>query len=76
MIFDSDMQIINDIKYFLSQNFDMKDLGQADLILNTKILKNNDGYVLSQSHYMEKIIEKFYDPNCLPVFTPMILICV
>jgi len=27
LIFGSDMQIINDIKYFLSQNFDMKDLG-------------------------------------------------
>jgi len=44
----------------------MKDLGQADLILNTKILKNDDGYVLSQSHY----IEKFYDLNYLHVFTP------
>ena len=64
------MQMINDIKYFLSQNFDMKDVGQADLILNTKILKNDDGYDLSQSHYIEKIFEKFYDLNCQPVFTP------
>ena len=48
----------------------MKDLGQADLILNTKILKNDDGYVLSQSHYIEKIFEKFYDLNYLYVFTP------
>ena len=70
LIFDSDMQIIKDIKYFLSQNFDMKDLGQTNLILNSKILKNNDGYVLSQSHYIDKILEKFYDLNYLPVFTP------
>jgi len=63
LIFGSDMQIIKDIKYFLSQNFDMKDLGQTNLILNTKILKNNDEYV-------EKILEKFYDPNYLPIFTP------
>jgi len=69
LIFGSDIQIINNIKYFLSQNFDMKDLGQVDLILNTKIFKNNDGYVLSQSHYIEKILEKFYNPNCLSVFT-------
>ena len=59
LIFGSDMQIINDIKNFLSQNFDMKDLGQADLIFSTKILKNNDGYVLSQSHYIEKSLRNF-----------------
>ena len=70
LIFGSDMQIINDIKHFLSQNFDMEGLGQANLILNSKILKNNDGYVLSQTYYIEKIVEKFYDPNYLPVFTP------
>jgi len=69
LIFGSNMQMINDIKYFLSQNFDMKDLRQVDLILNTKILKNDDGYVLSQSHYIEKILEKFYDLNYQHVFT-------
>ena len=70
LIFGSDIQIINDIKHFLSQNFDMKDLGQADLILNTKIMKNENGYVLSQSHYIEKILKNFYNPNCQPVSTP------
>ena len=64
------LHIINDIKYFLSQNSDIKDLGQTDLILNTKILKNNDGYVLSQAHYIEKILEKFFDSNCPFVSTP------
>ena len=48
----------------------MKDLGQADLILNTKFLKNKDRYVLSQSHYIEKILKNFYDLNCQPISTP------
>jgi len=48
----------------------MKDIGQADLILNTKILKNNNGYVLSQSHNIERVLEKFYHLECQPVSTP------
>ena len=52
----------------------MKNLGHAGLILNTKILKNTDRYVLSQSHYIEKNFEKSYGPNCLSTPLPMILI--
>jgi hypothetical protein len=37
-------------KVFLSKNFDMKDLGEADVILNIKLIKGEDGITLSQSH--------------------------
>jgi hypothetical protein len=37
----------------------MKDLGVADLILGIKVSKTSDGLKLSQSHYIEKILEKF-----------------
>ena len=44
-------------KRMLSQNFDMKDMGLADVILGMKISKTNVGYSLSQSHYVEKVLE-------------------
>ena len=37
----------------------MKDLGIADIILGIKITRISEGYVLSQSHCIEKILEKF-----------------
>ena len=33
----------------------MKDLGEADVILNIKLIKGENGITLSQSHYVEKI---------------------
>ena len=43
----------------LSNNFDMKDLRVADVILGIKITRKPDGISLSQSHYVEKMIERF-----------------
>ena len=34
LIFGTSIDEINDVKEYLSKNFDMKDLGQADVILN------------------------------------------
>ena len=45
----------------LSNNFDMKDLGVADIILEIKITRTPDGINLSQSHYVNKMIERFKD---------------
>jgi len=36
----------------------MKDLGTADVILEIKITRTSDGISLSQSHYVDKIIER------------------
>ena len=48
-----------DVKSFLSQNFDMKDLGEADVILNIKLIKGENGIILKQSHYVENILNRF-----------------
>jgi hypothetical protein len=31
--------VIKEVKEFLSQNFEMKDLGEADVLLNIKLIK-------------------------------------
>jgi hypothetical protein len=43
----------------LNSKFDMKDMGLADVILGVKITRTSDGLALSQSHYVDKILEKF-----------------
>ena len=60
LIFGSHLKVIEEVKTFLSHNFEMKDLGVADVILNIKLLRDNEGGItLLQSHYVEKI-ESFW----------------
>ena len=40
-IFDTSLNVIKEVKYFLSQSFEMKDLGEADVILNIKLVKRS-----------------------------------
>nr|GEZ07663.1 hypothetical protein [Tanacetum cinerariifolium] len=49
----------------------MKDMREADVILGIKIKRENRGIVITQSHYIEKILKKFNREDCSPVSTPM-----
>jgi hypothetical protein len=59
LIFGTNLDIINEVKSFLSKSFDMKDLGEADVILNIKLIKEESEITLSQSHYVEKVLSRF-----------------
>ena len=49
----------------------MNDLGEADVILNIKLVKErNGGVTLTQSHYVEKVLSRFGYSNHKPVSTP------
>jgi hypothetical protein len=61
---------------FLCQSFDMKDLGEADVILNIKLIKRENEITLMQSHYVEMVLSHFgykdskpsptsYDPSLI-----------
>jgi hypothetical protein len=65
MIFGTNVDVIKEVKDFLSPCFEMKDLGVADVILNIKLLKHDDGGItLLQSHYVEKILSHFRYSDC------------
>ncbi|KAA0049695.1 Retrovirus-related Pol polyprotein from transposon TNT 1-94 [Cucumis melo var. makuwa] len=64
------MELMTDTKFFLSSHFEMKDLGEADVILGVKIRKNKTSLSLCQSHYVEKILKKFDFFDVSPVRTP------
>ena len=70
MIFGSNMHFINDVKFVLSRDFDMKDLGRVNVILSIKLIKKNDGIVFIQSYYVEKLLKKFNYFDVKHVFTP------
>ncbi|GJU62131.1 zinc finger, CCHC-type containing protein [Tanacetum coccineum] len=46
--------------------FSMKDMGDADVILGIKIKRENKGIIITQSHYIEKILKKFNREDCSP----------
>jgi hypothetical protein len=59
LIFGTSLDVINEVKTFLWQSFDMKDLGETDVILNIMLNKGENGITLTQSHYMEKVLSRF-----------------
>ena len=71
LIFGTSLNLIKEVKDFLSESFEMKDLGEADIILNIKLLREDDGGVtLVQSHYVEKVLSRFGFSDCKPAPTP------
>ena len=59
LIIGSDDKMIRSTKDMLKARFYMKDMSIADVILGVKIIRTQNGLVLSQSHYVDKILEKF-----------------
>ena len=59
LILGSNNYIITTTKKMLSSKFNMKDLGVADVILGIKISRTSGGLILSQPHYIEKLLDKF-----------------
>ncbi|GJW82538.1 zinc finger, CCHC-type containing protein [Tanacetum coccineum] len=71
LIFRIDQNQVDKTKKILSSMFSMKDMGEVDVILGIKIKRENKGIVITQCHYIEKIIKKFNHEDCSPVITPM-----
>ena len=45
LIFGTNLNVIKEVTDLLSNNFEMKDLGEADIILNVKLLREDNGGV-------------------------------
>ncbi|GJU50151.1 zinc finger, CCHC-type containing protein [Tanacetum coccineum] len=71
LIFGTDQNQVDKTKKFLSSRFSMKDMGEADVILGINIKRENKGIVITQSHYIKKILKKFNREDCSPVSTPI-----
>ena len=70
LIISNEMKGVLETKRFLSSTFKMKDLGVVDTILGIKVKQNSGSYELSQSHYVEKVLDKFKHLTIKEVNTP------
>jgi hypothetical protein len=70
LIFGTSIDVINEVKTFFYQSFNMKDLGEADVILNIKLIKGENRITLTQSHYVEKVLSRFGYKDSKPSSTP------
>jgi hypothetical protein len=70
LIFGTSLDVINEVKNFLYQSFNMKHLGEANVILNIKLIKGENEITLLQSHYVEKVLSHFGYKDSKPSPTP------
>ncbi|GKA06880.1 zinc finger, CCHC-type containing protein [Tanacetum coccineum] len=55
----------------LDEEFSIKHMGEADVILGIRIKHESNGIAISQCHYIEKVLKKFNYFDCTPVSTPI-----
>ena len=67
----NDMEMIITTKGWLSSNFEMKDMGEANYILGVKIPKGRSKkhLGLSQQTYIKKVLGCFHMHNCKSIDT-------
>jgi len=67
--FDTCINIVLRTKSFMASKFDMKDMGETSVILGIKIIRKGDNILLSQGHYVEKLLRKFgyYDSKSMSI---------
>ncbi|KAL4342069.1 hypothetical protein GQ457_08G033670 [Hibiscus cannabinus] len=70
LIFSNCYKLLHETKRYLASNFDMIDMGETNLILKVKIIRKGDSIILSQEHYVEKLLKKFGYFDTKPLNTP------
>ena len=59
LIFGTSLSVVHSTKRFLASQFDIKDMGEAKGILGVEIIRMSDNIMISQEHYVEKILKNF-----------------
>ena len=73
LLASNDLGLLMDVKRMFSQNFDMKDLGDANFVLGIKIHRDRDHKLLglSQKAYIDRVLERFGMASCKPGLAPI-----
>ena len=74
LLANSDVNLLLEMKKFLSPKFDMKDLGEALFVLGIEIHRDIRKGVLglSQKAYLEKVLKKYNIHACRPSPAPIV----
>ena len=67
------MGLLSETKMFLSENFEMKDMGEASYVIGIEIFRDrkNGTLGLSQTAYINKILERFRMERCKANVVPI-----
>ena len=68
--FGTDIERVKETKYILASQFEMKDLGEADVILGIEIIRSANGLTLTQLCHIEKVLKRFGHFDDKPARTP------
>ena len=73
LIAGNDKKLIDVTKKWLSSNFEMKDIGEANYVLGIKILRDHSKRLLclSQETYIKKMLKCYHMHDCKPMDTPV-----
>ena len=73
LIAGNSKEYVNELKGWLSSNFEMKNMGEASYILGVKISRDRSKKLLSlsQEPYINKILERFQMQHSKPINTPV-----
>ncbi|MBW0547431.1 hypothetical protein O181_087146 [Austropuccinia psidii MF-1] len=63
---------LSHFKSEIKKEFEVKDMGTADLMLGISICHLSDSVLLSQAHYTESLLDQYGMSKCQPVVTPII----
>jgi hypothetical protein len=61
LLIGNDMQMLNNVKEYLNNNYSMKDMGEVAYLLGIKIYRDRSRRILalSQSTYLDKVLKRF-----------------
>jgi hypothetical protein len=74
LLASSNVNLLLEMKKFLSLNFDMKDLGEASFVLGIEIHRDKRKGILglSQNEYLKKVLKKYSMHGCKPSPAPIV----
>ena len=69
----NDMGLLHDVKKFLSETFEMKDMNEASYVIGIEIFRDRSQGLLglSQKGYINKVLERFRMENCSTGIVPI-----
>ena len=71
VITGADLGEIDHVKLQLAASFDMKDLGYLHYLLGIEVIRTPEGILISQCHYVLRMLFKFGMADCKSISTPL-----
>ena len=74
LIAANDDGMLHEVKQFLSENYEMKDMGETSYLIGIKIHKDRHRGILgmSQEVYINKVLENFRMKDSSPSMAPIV----